>query len=144
MHAEGWFALGHAQLRSNDYVGASHAATRAVQLDPENPEGWNNLAALLLHQDKHQAAFWALQVGSPGEGGREGPDGVECYVYIHRKKKLSSFSFVFFFLMIGSFYLFIYFSYRRVSSGSGIVGRRGRITPGPPSRARTGSGLSTP
>ena len=108
MHAEGWFALGHAQLRSNDYVGASHAATRAVQLDPENPEGWNNLAALLLHQDKHQAAFWALQVGSPGEGGREGGAGWCRMLRLHPSKKKAFVVLFCVFLSDDWFVLFIY------------------------------------
>jgi cytochrome c-type biogenesis protein CcmH/NrfG len=46
LHPDGWFALGSASLKARELDSAINAFTRSVQLNPENGESWNNLAAL--------------------------------------------------------------------------------------------------
>ncbi|EXB68722.1 Tetratricopeptide repeat protein 27-like protein [Morus notabilis] len=46
LYPDGWFALGAAALKARDVEKALDGFTRAVQLDPENGEAWNNIACL--------------------------------------------------------------------------------------------------
>ncbi|KAJ7957130.1 tetratricopeptide repeat protein 27-like [Quillaja saponaria] len=58
---DGWFALGAAALKARDVEKALDAFTRAVQLDPENGEAWNNIACLHMIKKKSKEAFIAFQ-----------------------------------------------------------------------------------
>ncbi|CAL9036967.1 unnamed protein product, partial [Musa banksii] len=44
LYPDGWFALGAAALKARDTDKALDAFTRAVQIDPDNGEAWNNVA----------------------------------------------------------------------------------------------------
>ncbi|KAH9707048.1 TPR REGION domain-containing protein [Citrus sinensis] len=44
LYPDGWFALGAAALKARDVEKALDGLTRAVQLDPDNGEAWNNIA----------------------------------------------------------------------------------------------------
>ncbi|KAK6923332.1 hypothetical protein RJ641_011636 [Dillenia turbinata] len=44
LYPDGWFALGAAALKARDLDKALDGFTRAVQLDPDNGEAWNNIA----------------------------------------------------------------------------------------------------
>ncbi|KAH9707025.1 TPR REGION domain-containing protein [Citrus sinensis] len=46
LYPDGWFALGAAALKARDVEKALDGFTRAVQLDPDNGEAWNNIACL--------------------------------------------------------------------------------------------------
>ncbi|KAH9771573.1 TPR REGION domain-containing protein [Citrus sinensis] len=46
LYLDGWFALGAAALKARDVEKALDGFTRAVQLDPDNGEAWNNIACL--------------------------------------------------------------------------------------------------
>ncbi|KAK7818679.1 tetratricopeptide repeat protein 27 like protein [Quercus suber] len=46
LYPDGWFALGAAALKARDVQKALDGFTRAVQLDPDNGEAWNNIACL--------------------------------------------------------------------------------------------------
>uniref|UniRef100_A0A2N9IB82 Uncharacterized protein n=1 Tax=Fagus sylvatica TaxID=28930 RepID=A0A2N9IB82_FAGSY len=46
LYPDGWFALGAAALKARDIQKALDGFTRAVQLDPDNGEAWNNIACL--------------------------------------------------------------------------------------------------
>ncbi|KAH9707057.1 hypothetical protein KPL70_012438 [Citrus sinensis] len=46
LYPDGWFALGAAALKAQDVEKALDGFTRAVQLDPDNGEAWNNIACL--------------------------------------------------------------------------------------------------
>ncbi|KAH9707041.1 TPR REGION domain-containing protein [Citrus sinensis] len=46
LYPDGWFALGAAALKARDVEKALDGLTRAVQLDPDNGEAWNNIACL--------------------------------------------------------------------------------------------------
>ncbi|KAJ0037598.1 hypothetical protein Pint_23169 [Pistacia integerrima] len=46
LYPDGWFALGAAALKARDIEKALDGFTRAVQLDPDNGEAWNNIACL--------------------------------------------------------------------------------------------------
>ncbi|KAK3030875.1 hypothetical protein RJ639_037225, partial [Escallonia herrerae] len=48
LYPDGWFALGAAALKARDVDKALDGFTRAVQLDPENGEAWNNIACLYV------------------------------------------------------------------------------------------------
>ncbi|KAI3448862.1 hypothetical protein Pfo_005527 [Paulownia fortunei] len=61
MHPDGWFALGAAALKSRDVDKALDAFTRAVQLDPENGEAWNNIACLHKIKKRSKEAFIAFK-----------------------------------------------------------------------------------
>ncbi|KAJ1386499.1 Tetratricopeptide-like helical domain superfamily [Sesbania bispinosa] len=61
MYPDGWFALGAAALKARDIEKALDAFTRAVQLDPENGEAWNNIACLHLIKKKSKEAFIAFK-----------------------------------------------------------------------------------
>ncbi|KAK7282181.1 hypothetical protein RIF29_10778 [Crotalaria pallida] len=61
MYPDGWFAFGAAALKARDIEKALDAFTRAVQLDPENGEAWNNIACLHLIKKKSKEAFIAFK-----------------------------------------------------------------------------------
>ncbi|XP_050387564.1 uncharacterized protein LOC126803890 isoform X7 [Argentina anserina] len=58
---DGWFALGAAALKDRDIEKALDGFTRAVQLDPENGEAWNNVACLHMIKGKSKEAFIAFR-----------------------------------------------------------------------------------
>ncbi|XP_038982519.1 LOW QUALITY PROTEIN: tetratricopeptide repeat protein 27 homolog [Phoenix dactylifera] len=58
---DGWFALGAAALKARDIDKALDAFTRAVQLDPDNGEAWNNIACLHMIKKKGKSAFIAFK-----------------------------------------------------------------------------------
>ncbi|RDX70742.1 Tetratricopeptide repeat protein 27 [Mucuna pruriens] len=61
MYPDGWFAFGAAALKARDIEKALDAFTRAVQLDPENGEAWNNIACLHMIKKKSKEAFIAFK-----------------------------------------------------------------------------------
>lgn len=61
LHPDGWFALGAAALKSRDVNKALDAFTRAVQLDPENGEAWNNIACLHMVKKRSKESFIAFK-----------------------------------------------------------------------------------
>nr|XP_025615897.1 tetratricopeptide repeat protein 27 homolog isoform X2 [Arachis hypogaea] len=61
MFPDGWFAFGAAALKARDIEKALDAFTRAVQLDPENGEAWNNIACLHMIKKKNKEAFIAFK-----------------------------------------------------------------------------------
>lgn len=61
MYPDGWFALGATALKSRDVDKALDAFTRAVQLDPENGEAWNNIACLHMIKKRSKEAFIAFK-----------------------------------------------------------------------------------
>ncbi|XP_075516483.1 uncharacterized protein LOC142551240 [Primulina tabacum] len=61
MHPEGWFAFGAASLKARDVDKALDAFTRAVQLDPDNGEAWNNIACLHMIKKRNKEAFIAFK-----------------------------------------------------------------------------------
>ncbi|KAM5550824.1 hypothetical protein ABKV19_027262 [Rosa sericea] len=61
LYPDGWFALGAAALKDGDIEKALDGFTRAVQLDPENGEAWNNIACLHMIKGKSKEAFMAFR-----------------------------------------------------------------------------------
>ncbi|PKA64070.1 putative UDP-N-acetylglucosamine--peptide N-acetylglucosaminyltransferase SPINDLY [Apostasia shenzhenica] len=61
LYPDGWFALGAAALKARDIERAVDGFTRAVQLDPENGEAWNNIACLHMINKKSKPAFIAFK-----------------------------------------------------------------------------------
>ncbi|GMJ02837.1 hypothetical protein like AT5G17270 [Hibiscus trionum] len=61
LYSNGWFALGAAALKSRDIEKALDGFTRAVQLDPENGEAWNNIACLHMVKKKNKESFIAFK-----------------------------------------------------------------------------------
>ncbi|XP_027904629.1 tetratricopeptide repeat protein 27 homolog [Vigna unguiculata] len=61
MYPDGWFSFGAAALKAQDKEKALDAFTRAVQLDPENGEAWNNIAGLHMIKKKNKEAFIAFK-----------------------------------------------------------------------------------
>ncbi|KAG0480158.1 hypothetical protein HPP92_011016 [Vanilla planifolia] len=61
LYPDGWFALGAAALKARDIDRAVDGFTRAVQLDPENGEAWNNIACLHMINKKSKPAFIAFK-----------------------------------------------------------------------------------
>ncbi|XP_031123423.1 tetratricopeptide repeat protein 27 homolog [Ipomoea triloba] len=61
MYPDGWFALGAAALKARDVDKALDGFTRAVQLDPENGEAWNNIACLHMIKKRNKEAFIAFK-----------------------------------------------------------------------------------
>lgn len=61
IYPDGWFALGAAALKSRDVDKALDAFTRAVQLDPENGEAWNNIACLHMVKKRNKESFIAFK-----------------------------------------------------------------------------------
>ncbi|KAG8080691.1 hypothetical protein GUJ93_ZPchr0007g3767 [Zizania palustris] len=58
---DGWFAYGTVAWKDKDIQKAVDAFSRAVQIDPENGEGWNNIACLHMIREKSQAAVQAFK-----------------------------------------------------------------------------------
>mmetsp|Transcript_31280 Transcript_31280/g.102024 ORF Transcript_31280/g.102024 Transcript_31280/m.102024 type:complete len:986 (+) Transcript_31280:68-3025(+) len=61
LHREGWFGLGFAAMKVGKSDVALRAFTRCTQLESEDPQAWNNIAAICLKQRKFQPAYVALQ-----------------------------------------------------------------------------------
>lgn len=61
MYPDGWFALGAAALKARDIEKALDGFTRAVQLDPENGEAWNNIACLHMINKRSKESFIAFK-----------------------------------------------------------------------------------
>ncbi|KAL6338083.1 hypothetical protein AAG906_010651 [Vitis piasezkii] len=61
LYPDGWFALGAAALKARDIEKALDGFTRAVQLDPENGEAWNNIACLHMIKKKSKESFIAFK-----------------------------------------------------------------------------------
>ncbi|OMO89448.1 Tetratricopeptide-like helical [Corchorus olitorius] len=61
LYPNGWFALGAAALKARDVEKALDCFTRAVQLDPENGEAWNNIACLHMIKKKSKQSFTAFK-----------------------------------------------------------------------------------
>ncbi|KAI3811976.1 hypothetical protein L1987_16675 [Smallanthus sonchifolius] len=57
----GWFALGAAALKARDLEKALDAFTRAVQIDPDNGEAWNNIACLHMTKKRNKEALIAFK-----------------------------------------------------------------------------------
>ncbi|CAI0550901.1 unnamed protein product [Linum tenue] len=60
LYPDGWFALGAAALKARDVDKAVDGFTRAVQLDPDNGEAWNNIACLHMIKKKSKESFIAF------------------------------------------------------------------------------------
>ncbi|KAH9707093.1 TPR REGION domain-containing protein [Citrus sinensis] len=67
LYPDGWFALGAAALKARDVEKALDGFTRAVQLDPDNGEAWNNIACLNSWQLWENYSHVALDVGNIGQ-----------------------------------------------------------------------------
>lgn len=61
LYPDGWFALGAAALKARDINKALDGFIRAVQLDPDNGEAWNNIACLHMIRNKSEEAFIAFK-----------------------------------------------------------------------------------
>ncbi|CAA7392042.1 unnamed protein product [Spirodela intermedia] len=61
LYPDGWFALGAAALKARDIDKALDAFTRAVQLDPDNGEAWNNIACLHMIKKRSKESFVAFK-----------------------------------------------------------------------------------
>ncbi|GAB2268360.1 hypothetical protein Dimus_003325 [Dionaea muscipula] len=61
LYPDGWFALGAAALKARDIDRALDSFTRAVQLDPENGEAWNNIACLHMIKKRSKEAVIAFK-----------------------------------------------------------------------------------
>ncbi|CAG8685957.1 19768_t:CDS:1, partial [Racocetra persica] len=58
-----WFVKGCAAMHVEEWDVAQQAFSRAISLDPENSEAWNNLASVFLKQGRKPDAFNAFQQG---------------------------------------------------------------------------------
>ncbi|XP_026406486.1 tetratricopeptide repeat protein 27 homolog [Papaver somniferum] len=58
---DGWFALGAAALKAQDIDMALIGFSRAVELDPDNGEAWNNIACLHMMKESYKKAFTAFK-----------------------------------------------------------------------------------
>ena len=58
-------SLGYCYIKEKEYPAALRAFTRSSQLEPENGEAWNNLAAIHMHLKHWKQAYNALS-GAPG------------------------------------------------------------------------------
>ncbi|KAL9665683.1 hypothetical protein QQ045_021104 [Rhodiola kirilowii] len=61
LYPGGWFSLGSAVLKARDIEKALDEFTRAVQLDPENGEAWNNIACLHMIRKKNKESCVAFK-----------------------------------------------------------------------------------
>uniref|UniRef100_A0A2P2K890 Uncharacterized protein n=1 Tax=Rhizophora mucronata TaxID=61149 RepID=A0A2P2K890_RHIMU len=61
LYSDGWFALGAAALKARDVDKALEAFTRAVKLDPDNGEAWNNIACLHMIKKRSKESFIAFK-----------------------------------------------------------------------------------
>lgn len=60
LYPQGWFALGHCYIKTQEYERALPAFTRCCQLEPDNGESWNNIAAVLMHLGRYKEGYNAL------------------------------------------------------------------------------------
>ena len=60
LHADGWFALGFAEMQLGKDAAALAAFSRVAQQEPSHAEAWNNVAALSLRCGNSAAALSAL------------------------------------------------------------------------------------
>ena len=58
---DGWFSCGYALLKADREEEALGAFVRCTQVDPENGQAWNNVAALNIRRQKFAAAHVALR-----------------------------------------------------------------------------------
>ena len=58
---DGWFSCGYALLKSEREDEALQAFIRCTQIDEENGQAWNNVAALNIRKDRFDAAHVALR-----------------------------------------------------------------------------------
>ena len=58
---DGWFSCGYALLKADREEEALGAFVRCTQVDPENGQAWNNVAALNIRRQKYAAAHVALR-----------------------------------------------------------------------------------
>uniref|UniRef100_A0ACD5VXK4 Uncharacterized protein n=1 Tax=Avena sativa TaxID=4498 RepID=A0ACD5VXK4_AVESA len=61
LYPDGWFAYGTTAWKDKDLEKALDAFSRAVQLDPENGEAWNNIACLHMIRGKSQASVQSFR-----------------------------------------------------------------------------------
>ncbi|KAL4569426.1 hypothetical protein LXL04_025062 [Taraxacum kok-saghyz] len=61
LYPDGWFALGAAALKARDVDKALDGFTRAVQVDPDNGEAWNNIACLHMTKKRSREALIAFK-----------------------------------------------------------------------------------
>ncbi|XP_047085132.1 tetratricopeptide repeat protein 27 homolog [Lolium rigidum] len=61
LHPDGWFAYGTSAWKDKDLEKAVDAFSRAVQIDPENGEAWNNIGCLHMIRGKSQASVQAFR-----------------------------------------------------------------------------------
>lgn len=61
LYPDGWFAYGTVAWKDKDLGKAVDAFSRAVQIDPENGEAWNNIACLHMIRGKSPAAVQAFK-----------------------------------------------------------------------------------
>ncbi|OVA09405.1 Tetratricopeptide repeat-containing domain [Macleaya cordata] len=61
LYPDGWFALGAAALKARDIDKALDGFSRAIQLDPDNGEAWNNIACLHMIKKRNKEAFIAFK-----------------------------------------------------------------------------------
>ncbi len=52
----GFFNLGNHHLRLNNTVNAGRAYKKAIELDPEFHEAYNNIGFILMHLEKYEEA----------------------------------------------------------------------------------------
>ena len=57
-------------LLLGDFVAAEMELRRAVDLDPEDPAGWNNLGLALGHLERYAEALEAFRKGGDEQGAR--------------------------------------------------------------------------
>jgi tetratricopeptide (TPR) repeat protein len=56
-----WLALGNSSYTLGDYNGAYEAFQKAVRIDPDNPDAWNNLAYALMKLGCPEAAINSIE-----------------------------------------------------------------------------------
>uniref|UniRef100_A0A452YD63 Uncharacterized protein n=2 Tax=Aegilops tauschii subsp. strangulata TaxID=200361 RepID=A0A452YD63_AEGTS len=61
LYPDGWFAYGTTAWKDKDLEKALDAFSRAVQIDPENGEAWNNIACLHMIRGKSQASVQSFR-----------------------------------------------------------------------------------
>jgi tetratricopeptide (TPR) repeat protein len=62
LYPDGWFAYGTTAWKDKDLEKALDAFSRAVQIDPDNGEAWNNIACLHMIRGKSQASVQSFRV----------------------------------------------------------------------------------
>ncbi|KAM0858452.1 hypothetical protein ACQ4PT_047836 [Festuca glaucescens] len=61
LYPDGWFAYGTTAWKAKDLEKALDAFSRAVQIDPENGEAWNNIACLHMIRGKSKASVQSFR-----------------------------------------------------------------------------------